>query len=187
MDGTIRVLGISGSLRAASWNTRTLHAARELAPPGVEVEVFGRMREIPVYDDDLRASQGHPPAVEALRGEIRAADAVLICSPEYNYSVPGMLKNALDWVSRPPDQPFDGKPVAIAGAATGLLGTARMQYDLRKIFVFLNAHVLNKPEVMIAQAPSRFDAEGRLTDETTRGMVAAQLAALRDWTLRLRR
>ena len=97
-----------------------------------------------------------------------------------------MLKNAIDWASRPPEQPFDGKPIAIMGASTGLFGTARAQYDLRKMFVFLNGHVLNKPEVMLSQAATRFDAEGRLTDETARGLVTQQLSALRAWTLRLR-
>lgn len=183
----IRVLGISGSLRAASWNTMALRAARELAPPGMEIEIFDGLRDIPHYDDDVRAGSGYPPAAEALRTKLRAADAVLIYTPEYNYSIPGVLKNAIDWASRPPEQPFDGKPIAVAGAATGLLGTARAQYHLRQMFVFLNGLVLNKPEVMISQAPTRFDASGRLTDETTRSLIASQLAALRDWTLRLKR
>jgi chromate reductase len=184
---SLRVLGISGSIRAASWNTKALRAARELAPAGMEIEVFEGLREIPHYDDDVRTGSGYPPAAERLRAALKAADAVLIYTPEYNYSIPGVLKNAIDWASRPPEQPFDNKPVAVAGAATGLLGTARAQYQLRQMFIFLNGLVLNKPEVMIAQAPTRFDAEGKLTDQATRDLVAAQLVALRDWTLRLRR
>jgi len=184
---SLRVLGISGSLRAASWNTKALRTARELAPAGMEIEVFEGLRDIPHYDDDLRTGSGYPAAAERLRQALKAADAVLIYTPEYNYSIPGVLKNAIDWASRPPEQPFDNKPVAIAGAATGLLGTARAQYQLRQMFVFLNGLVLNKPEVMISQAPTRFDAAGNLTDQATRDLVTAQLAALRDWTIRVRR
>ncbi|WP_237212884.1 NADPH-dependent FMN reductase [Falsiroseomonas oryziterrae] len=183
----MRILAISGSLRKASFNTAALRAAAELAPAGVEVTIYEGLRDIPPYDDDQRAGSGFPPAVAAFRAAIKAADAILIATPEYNYSVPGVLKNAIDWASRAPDQPFDGKPVAIMGASGGLLGTARAQYDLRKVFVFLNGHVLNKPEVMIGQSATRFDAEGRLTDEKTRELIAQQLAALRDWAERLRR
>jgi chromate reductase len=183
----VTILGISGSLRKASFNSAALRAAKELAPEGVALTIHEGLRDIPPYDDDLRAGEGYPAAVQAFRAAIKAADAVLIATPEYNYSISGVLKNAIDWASRPPEQPFDGKPIAIMGASGGMLGTARAQYDLRKMFVFLNGHVLNKPEVMIAQAASKFDAEGRLTDETTRGLIAQQLAALRDWTLRLKR
>jgi chromate reductase len=183
----VTILGISGSLRKASFNSAALRAAKELAPEGVALTIHEGLRDIPPYDDDLRAGEGYPAAVQAFRAAIKAADAVLIATPEYNYSISGVLKNAIDWASRPPEQPFDGKPIAIIGASGGMLGTARAQYDLRKMFVFLNGHVLNEPEVMIAQAASKFDAEGRLTDETTRGLIAQQLAALRDWTLRLKR
>ena len=182
----MKILAISGSLRKASYNTLALRAAAELAPEGVEVTLFEGMREIPLYDDDIRAGSGFPAPVAAFRAAIKAADALLIASPEYNFSVSGVLKNAIDWASRAPDQSFDGKPVAVMGAATGLYGTARSQYDLRKILAGLNAHLLNKPEVLIAGAAAKFDAEGRLTDETARGLIAQQVAALRDWTLRLR-
>jgi chromate reductase len=182
----LKVLAISGSLRKSSFNTAALRAAAELAPEGMEVTLHEGLRDIPPYDDDQRTGTGYPPAVAAFRAAVKAADALLIASPEYNYSITGVLKNAIDWASRPPEQPFDGKPIAIMGATGGLLGTARAQYDLRKIFVFLNGHVLNKPEVMIGQAATRFDAEGRLTDEATRGLIAQQMVALRDWTLRLR-
>ncbi|WP_426958499.1 NADPH-dependent FMN reductase [Muricoccus radiodurans] len=186
-DQPFRILAISGSLRRGSHNTAALRAAAELAPEGVTVELYGGLRDIPPYDDDLRTGSGYPAPVQALREAVAAADALLIASPEYNYSVSGVLKNAIDWVSRPPAQAFDGKPVAVLGAATGLLGTARMQYDLRRILAGLNAFVLNKPEVMIMQSANRFDADGRLTDEATRTLLAAQVAALRDWALRLRR
>jgi len=181
-----RVLGISGSLRRASLNTAALRAAAELAPAGMEVETYDGLAAIPPYDDDVR-QQGFPGPVAALRARIGAADALLIVTPEYNYSVPGVLKNAIDWASRPPEQPFDGKPIAIMGASPGALGTARAQYHLRQMFVFLNGMVLNRPEVMIGSAAQRFDAEGRLADENTREFVRALLLSLKDWTERLRR
>jgi chromate reductase len=185
-ESTVRVLGISGSLRKGSFNAAALHAARELAPAGLEIEEYQGLGNLPLYNEDVRA-QGFPPAVQDLRDRIKAADALLIVTPEYNYSVPGVLKNAIDWASRPPEQPFDGKPIAIMGASPGALGTARAQYHLRQTFVFLNGHVLNKPEVMISQAATRFDAEGRLTDEATRGFVQALLVSLKAWAERLRR
>ena len=181
-----KILGISGSLRKGSHNTAALRAAAELAPEGVTVTIYEGLGDIPPYDDDLRTGPGYPAAVEAFRAAIRAAHAVMMATPEYNYSVSGVLKNAIDWASRPPEQPFDDKPVAILGSTMGMLGTARAQYDLRKICVFLNAYALNKPEVMISQSATRFDAEGRLTDEGTRKLIAQQVVALRDWALRLR-
>ncbi|MFH5924642.1 NADPH-dependent FMN reductase [Roseomonas xinghualingensis] len=181
-----KILGISGSLRKASHNSAILRAAAELAPEGVTVTIYEGLGDIPPYNDDVRAGPGYPAPVTAFREALRAADAVLIATPEYNYSVPGVLKNAIDWASRPPEQPFDGKPVAIMGATPGLLGTARAQYDLRKMCVFLNAYALNKPEVLIMQSGNRIDAEGRVTDETTRSLIASQVVALRDWALRLR-
>jgi chromate reductase len=183
----VKVFAISGSLRKASFNTLALRAAKELAPEGMEVTIYEGLREIPPYDDDLRTGSGYPAPVAAFRAAIKEADALLIASPEYNFSISGVLKNAIDWASRVPDQPFDGKPIAILGAATGAYGTARSQYDLRKILAGLNANMLNKPEVLIAGAASKFDAEGRLTDETVRGLIAQQMTALRDWTLRLKR
>lgn len=181
---TVRILGLSGSLRAASFNSAALRAAAELAPEDVSIEI-GSIRDIPLYDDDMRMA-GIPAAVTALQERMLAADAVLIASPEYNYSIPGVLKNAIDWLSRLKPQPFNDKPVAIMGASMGGVGTARMQYDLRKTFVFLNAHVLAQPEVMIAAAHTRFDDQGHLTDEATRKFVGALVVALREWTLRLR-
>ena len=122
----LRVLGVSGSLRRGSFNTAALRTAQELAPEGMTIEIAD-ISEIPPYNDDVRQEQGYPPPVERLRAEIAAADALLFVTPEYNYSVPGVLKNAIDWASRPPNQPLDGKPVAIMGASPSLLGTARAQ------------------------------------------------------------
>jgi chromate reductase len=181
----LKILAISGSLRHASFNTYALKAAAELAPAGMTVEIFD-ISAIPPYNEDVKA-KGFPAPVEALRAAIKSADALLLSSPEYNFSYSGVLKNAIDWASRPPEQPFDGKPIAIMGAGPGALGTARAQYHLRQVFIFLNAHVLNRPEVMISGAATRFDAAGKLTDEATRTMVRSQMEALRDWTLRRRR
>ena len=185
MSEQIRVLGFAGSLRQRSFNRAALRAAVELAPEGMTIETFD-LTPIPLYNDDVK-QQGFPPAVEAFRDQIRAADALLIVTPEYNYSIPGVLKNAIDWASRPPDQPFDGKPIAIMGASPGRLGTARAQYHLRQCFVFLNGLVMNRPEVMIAGAAQVFDDQLRLTDEATRDFISKLLASLVEWTSRHRR
>ena len=182
---TIRVLGICGSLRTGSYNAAALQAAAAVAPTGITLEQVG-LAGIPLYDEDVR-SAGAPPAVSALAKAIAMADAVLIATPEYNYSIPGVLKNAIDWLSRLDPQPFAGKPVAILGASMGRLGTARAQYHLRQVFVFLDAMVLNKPEVMIAAAHTLVDDSGTLTDETTRKFLADQLVALAAHARRLRR
>lgn len=178
------VLGISGSLRRGSFNTAALRAAQELAPEGMTIERCD-ISTLPLYNEDLRGA-GFPPPVQRLRDQIAAADALLFVTPEYNYSMPGVLKNAIDWASRPPDQPFNDKPAAIMGASPGMIGTARAQYHLRQSCVFLNMHVVNKPEVMIGGAAGKFDAEGRLTDEPTRGFIRDLLVALAAWTDRLR-
>lgn len=161
----MRILGISGSLRTGSFNTATLRACMGLLPNDVEVRTFDRLAEIPPYNEDVR-QQGFPDCVEELRKEIDGADAVLIATPEYNYSVPGVLKNAIDWASRPP-QPFDEKLVGIIGASRGVIGTARAQYHLRQVFVYLNATVLNRPEVFITAAHEKFHADGTLLDRPT--------------------
>jgi chromate reductase len=181
----MRVLGIAGSLRRGSHNRAALCAAGELAPEGMEIVPFD-LAGIPLYDEDVR-EKGFPPAVEALRAAIRDADALLLATPEYNYSIPGVLKNAIDWASRPPDQPFEAKPIAILGASPGTFGTARAQYHLRQVFVFLDGRVLNRPEVMIARAHEKFDAQGRLSDEPTRRFVRDLLEALRRRVLEARR
>jgi chromate reductase len=177
--GAISVLGICGSLRKDSYNMATLRVAIALKPPGMTVEVAD-ISQIPPYNEDVR-QQGFPPSVETLRRQIAAADALLFACPEYNYSMSGVLKNAIDWASRPPDQPFAGKPCAIIGAAAGMAGSARAQYDLRRSCVFLDMHPLNKPEVLIGQAQTKFDADGNLNDEAARGFIRDLMANLAAW------
>ena len=184
MATPLHFLGISGSLRKASVNSAALRALTPLLPAHVTFEIAD-LSDIPLFNDDVRAA-GHPPAVDTLRAQIAKADAVIFASPEYNFSVSGVLKNALDWASRPPSQPFDGKPVAIMGASPGPVGTGRSQYDLRKMLVFLNAFPINKPEVMIGLAPQKFAADGTLTDEPTRDFLRQMLTALEAWTLKLK-
>jgi chromate reductase len=177
------VLAICGSLRTGSYNRAALRTAIELKPPRMTIGTAD-ISAFPLYNEDVRA-QGFPPPVETLRRQIAAADALLFVTPEYNYSMPGVLKNAIDWASRPPNQPFAGKPVAIMGAAAGMAGSARAQYDLRRSCVFLDMHPINKPEVLIGQAQTKFDAEGRFTDEVGRGLIHDLLVALEQWTHRL--
>lgn len=174
----MHILGISGSLRKESLNTAALRACGEWLPPGVTMSVFD-LSPIPLYNEDVRA-QGLPAPVAQLREQIRAADALVIATPEYNYSMSGVLKNAIDWASRPPDQPFDGKPIALIGATPGGLGTSRAQYHLRQVFIYLNGQVLNRPEVFISSAPSKFDAGGKLTDAGTAEHLSKMLIALSD-------
>jgi chromate reductase len=176
----MHILGISGSLRAASSNTAALRIAQACVPSGVTMELAS-LSDIPVYNEEVYVD-GFPPAVAEFRAAVDAADALLIATPEYNYSVPGVLKNAIDWASRPPEQPFNGKPVALIGASAGAMGTARAQYHLRQVFVFLNGHVMNKPELMIPAASTVFDSEGNLTDEPMRERIGDVVAALVAWT-----
>jgi chromate reductase len=176
MRETVSILGIAGSLRSASYNRWTLRAAQKLAPRGVSIEIF-ELEGIPPYNQD---HEKEPPAkVADLKARVRAADAVLLVTPEYNYSIPGVLKNAIDWASRPyGDSAWAGKPVAVMGASIGALGTARAQYHLRQCFVFLDMDPVNQPEVMIGNAAQRFDAQGNLADETSRKLIGDLLAAL---------
>ncbi|MBK9214831.1 MAG: NAD(P)H-dependent oxidoreductase [Chloracidobacterium sp.] len=184
MPEKVRVLGISGSLRAASYNTGALKAAIELCPDDAEVEICS-IDGFSGFNQD----EDNPPPKNVLefKAKIRAADAILFASPEYNYSIPGVLKNAIDWASRPyTDNAWDGKPAAIMGCSIGGIATARMQYHLRQVMVFLDMHPLNKPEVMIGHAADKFDADGRLTDEKTREHIRKMLVALVDWTRRVK-
>ena len=185
MATPLKVLGISGSLRRGSYNTAALKAAQALAPEDMSVEIAS-IADIPFYDADVQA-EGFPALVQALGEQVRAADAVLIASPEYNYSIPGVLKNAIDWISRLPDQPFAGKPVGMLGASQSVLGAARAQYHLRQCLVFLDALPVNKPEVFIALAQNKFDPDGKLTDEATAGFIRKHLEALDAWTCKLQR
>jgi chromate reductase len=179
----VRILGIPGSLRKASYNKAALRAAQELLPEGATLEIFDLDGVPPFNEDDERVL---PARVVELKARVRETDAILIATPEYNYSVPGVLKNAIDWASRPyGDNAWDGKPVAIMGASPGALGTARAQYHLRQTFVFLNMYPVNRPEVMISNASQRFDEHGHLADEGTRTRIRRLLEALMAWTRRL--
>jgi chromate reductase len=184
MQGPLNILGIAGSLRKSSYNRGLLRAAQQLAPEGVTVQPFD-LDGIPLYNQD---DDGHPPArVTEFKQRIRAADAILFVTPEYNYSIPGVLKNAIDYASRPyGDNVWEGKPVAVMGASAGLQGTSRAQYHLRQCFVFLNMYPVNKPEVMIAGASQKFDAEGNLTDDKAKEMVGRLLVGLADWARKLK-
>jgi len=182
-DDAVRILAMVGSLRRGSYNRLLYEAAVELAPPGMTF-TEAVLRSLPLYDDDVRLEQDYPEPARRLRADIAAADGLLIVSPEYNHTVPGVLQNAIDWASRPPDQPFKGKPVAIMGASTGRLGTVRMQHTLRTSLDSLEAHALLKPEVMISSAREAF-AETGLADAKARQMVAAQMAAFEGWIRRL--
>ena len=174
----LKFVSLLGSLRAGSFNAVVARNLDLLAPAGVEVSALGSVGDISHYDADLQA-QGFPEAILEMGKAVAAADGVIIVTPEYNYSVPGALKNALDWLSRLPDTPVAGKPVAILTASPGAIGGARAQYHLRQILVFLDGRVLNKPEVMIGQALSRVDPEtGSITDADTRSQITAQLSAL---------
>jgi chromate reductase len=172
----INILGIVGSLRKGSYNRMALKTAQELMPEGALLELL-ELRDIPIFDQDTEMT---PPAgVVELKRRIRAADAILFCTPEYNYSLPGVLKNAIDWGSRPyGDSAWLGIPAAIMGASIGTFGTARAQYHLRQILVAQDMPVVNQPEVMIANAAQRFDQDGRLTDEPTRQHIRKLLEAL---------
>ena len=183
MNDPIRILGIAGSLRQSSFNRGALRAAKELAPEGSSLDIF-ELDGIPGFNQD--EEQNPPEKVAELKRRIREADAILFVTPEYNYSVPGVLKNAIDWASRPyGDSAWNEKPAAIMGASVGGIATARAQYHLRQMMVFLNMFPINQPEVMIGNAGEKFDEQGNLTDETTKKYIAKLLQNLVDWTLRI--
>lgn len=188
MSDTINIIGISGSLRRASFNTGLLRAAAELAPAGVTLRIHD-LHDVPFYNgDDDHGAEGVPAGVVRLKAAIAAADALMIATPEYNYSVSGVLKNAIDWASRPgpgKDSPLRGKPLVMLGAG-GMSGTMRAQFHLRQILVHSDVQVLNKPELYVARAWDRFDQGGNLTDEKIREQVRDLVAALAAWTRRLR-
>ncbi len=184
-DSPLVVCGIAGSLRTGSLNRALLRAARELAPVGMEIRIFHGMADIPLYNQDVEAL-GDPEPVQALKRAIGEADALLVVTPEYNHGVPGVLKNAIDWASRPAGgSVLARKPAAILGASPGVTGTARAQSQLRQAFVFTNTPVVPQPEILVYRAHEKFDADGRLTDEKTREFVGKLLRELADWTRRL--
>jgi len=184
MDKQLLILGFAGSLRKGSYNKALLRAATDLLPKEASLEIFD-LEGIPPFNQELEARM--PEKVKELKAKIRAADAILIATPEHNYSVPGVLKNAIDWASRPyGDNSFEGKPAAIMSASTGMLGGARAQYHLRQTFVFLNMYPINKPEVFVTFAGQKIDEQGRLTDETTRKIIKELVEALVALTKRLK-
>lgn len=185
MASLVNILGFAGSLRQGSYNRATLRAAGELLPDDVQLETFD-IASIPLYNYDVEVA-GVPEPVQQFKARIAANDALLIVSPEYNYSIPGVAKNAVDWASRPPDSsPLNGKPVAFMGASPGNFGAVRAQMHWRNVCVFANMLPLNKPEVLIARAAEKFDAQGRLTDEIARKLIRQELEALGVWVRRLR-
>jgi chromate reductase len=183
-DTNLKVLGVCGSLRKASFNMAALRACGELLPAGMSLRITS-IADIPMFNQDV-FDAGLPDAVKRFRAEVAEADALLIASPEYNFSVSGVLKNAIDWGSRAPNQVFNEKPVAIFSASGGPLGGARVQYDLRRILVQLWAHVLPRPEVFIGAAQTKFDAQGKLTDEATRKFLTELLAGFKVWIQRMK-
>ncbi|MFZ4632246.1 MAG: NADPH-dependent FMN reductase [Patescibacteria group bacterium] len=180
---TIKILGISGSLRKESYNLSLLTAAAKLLPAEVELEIYS-LDKLPMYNQDLEYTEN--PAVTELKTKLKESDAVLFSGPEYNYSIPGALKNAIDIASRPwGDNTWAGKPAAIMGATVGNLGTSRMQYHLRQVLVGLDMHLLNKPELMISTVQDKISPSGVLTDEHTQEKIAELLIALVEWTKKL--
>jgi chromate reductase, NAD(P)H dehydrogenase (quinone) len=174
----LTIVAICGSLRRGSYNRIVMEALPALAPAGMTIAEAPGLGDLPLYNADSQQQAGFPAGVTALAEAIRAASGVIVVTPEYNYSIPGVLKNAIDWVSRVPNQPFQNKPVALQSAAIGILGGARAQYHLRQTMVFLDALVFNKPEVFVTMAKSKIDEEARvLTDEPTREVIRQQLAA----------
>ncbi len=178
MSDTVNVLTICGSLRKGSYNAMLQRALPALAPAGMTLAPAPSFADFPIYNADIQNTTGFPAPVDTLADAIRRADGVIFVTPEYNFSIPGGLKNAIDWLSRLQNQPFAGKPVALQSASPSPVGGARMQYDLRKSMVFLDAWTLNKPEIFVANCTGKFDDKtGELTDETTRGFVKQQLEA----------
>lgn len=182
-DTPIRILGVAGSLRAASYNRALLRAAQALAPEGMTIEAFD-LHPVPLYDGDVEAA-GDPEGVAAFKAAIRAADGVLFATPEYNHGVPGVMKNAVDWASRPPrGAALDAKPVGIIGASPGATGSARGQSQLRQAFEFTNSFCMPQPEVLVFRAHEKIDADGNLTDQPTRDFLGKYLVAFGAWVRR---
>lgn len=186
MADQLNVLVICGSLRKKSFNAALTRALPELAPPGMKLLPAPDFQTLAPYNADIQEASGFPPAAEDLAQAIRDADGVLIVSPEYNWSIPGTLKNAIDWVSRMKEQPFKEKPVALQSCSQGVLGGARMQYAMRMTLIYLNAFTFGTPEVLVAQAQNKFDKDLKLTDETTRGIVRQQLEGFAKFVTRVK-
>lgn len=180
---SLTIAGLAGSLRRESFNRSLLMAAKELAAPRLKIQILG-ISDIPPYNEDLE-SIGIPEVVTRLRHQVKAADALLIATPEYNHSVPGVLKNVMDWLSRPSRaSALEGKPTALMGASTGMTGTARGQDQVRQSLMFTNSPTLLQPEVLVSYADGKFDASGQLTDEATRKVLVGFLQAFEAWITR---
>jgi chromate reductase len=186
MADQLEILVICGSLRKGSYNAALARALPELAPPGMTFVAAPPYETMPMYNHDMQEASGFPPAAEALAAAIRAADGVIIVSPEYNWTIPGALKNAIDWVSRMKDQPFVEKPVALQSCSQGPLGGSRMQYHMRMSLVYLKAFAFGTPEVIVANAQSKFDKDMKLVDEPTRTFVGQQLAGFAKFIARVK-
>ncbi len=184
----LKFVTLLGSLRKGSFNAMVARTLPKLSPEGVTIEALPSIGEIPLYDADIQQESGFPATIESIAEQIRAADGVIIVTPEYNYSVPGGLKNAIDWLSRLPEQPLAGKPVLIQTSSMGAIGGARCQYHLRQILVFLDAMVLNKPEFMGGIIQSKVDAQlGEVVDQNTLDHLTGQLSAFSDFTRRFKK
>lgn len=180
MNKKLQILGFAGSLRAASYNRALLRIAASVMPDNVDFKIFD-LKPIPLYDGDVE-DVGFPESVQEFRSEIAKADALLIATPEYNHSFSGVLKNAIDWASRPPDGPLPQKPVALFGAAAGMFGSATAQQHLRHVLGRLDMYVLNNPTLFVPAAYNAFDSEGNFKDDAMRQRVQNLIAALIDWT-----
>lgn len=179
----LNILGFAGSLRRGSYNRALLRAAADFAPDGMAIDIFD-LADVPLYNGDVEA-EGDPEAVARLKQAIAAADGVLMATPEYNHGVPGVMKNAVDWASRPPGQaPLGGKPVGIIGASPGITGSARGQSQLRQAFEFTDSYCMPQPELLVFKAHEKFDAEGRLTDAATAHFLGRYLTAFGAWVRR---
>lgn len=183
MPKNIHILGIAGSLREKSFNHLLLAAAENYLPEGVTLEIYD-LADIPIFNQDVQEA-GYPEAVQHFRDQIAAADAILIATPEYNWSIPGVLKNAIDWASRPPSFPLNGKPVALMGASTGLGGTVRAQLHLYDVFACLNMYLAPKPEIVVRKAAEKFDEHGQLTDDDLGTLISSKVEALVDMAHKL--
>ena len=181
----LKLIGVCGSLRKASFNMAALKACAELMPAGMSLRIV-EIDDIPLFNQDV-FDAGLPEPAKRFRADVAGADGVLIASPEYNFSLSAALKNAIDWGSRPPSQVFQDKPIAVFSASAGPMGGARVQYDLRRILGQIWGHVLPRPEVFIGSAAGKIDAQGRLTDETTRKFLTDLLAGFKDWIVRMQR
>ncbi|MGP3592384.1 NADPH-dependent FMN reductase [Vagococcus sp. WN89Y] len=188
MSDALKVVTLLGSLRKASFNAMVARTLPKVAPTGMEIAALPSIADIPLYDADLQQEEGFPQTVEAIASQIREADGVVIVTPEYNYSVPGGLKNAIDWLSRLPEQPLAGKPVLIQTSSMGAIGGARCQYHLRQILVFLDAMVMNKPEFMGGVIQNKVDQQtGEVVDQSTLDHLTGQLTAFGDFIQRVKR